>query len=238
MPEQPAIQPEDARARGGGRLRFGGALVLGVLLAGAALAWWPPSQRPRLPSDPVGRGEALEQAVAAAVTRVRASGSERWAVAVDTADLNAWLATRLPKWIEHDPGLAEFEPATRLRLGAVDGALVVETPVGPALLGLVGTLHLPVAVVERDGAASLGISVGRAAVGRLPLPGIDRLDGLGDRARDAVARLGARREGLRFGLADGRSVEVHAIECAAGRVVVECSTHPAVAPAPGATAAP
>ena len=59
----------------------------------------PPAARPMLPLDAVARGEAFEQALAAALTRVRPAGEE-WAIAIDPDDINAWLATRLAKWVE------------------------------------------------------------------------------------------------------------------------------------------
>lgn len=52
----------------------------GVLLAGVCLALIPPAGRPTLPPDAVIRGEALEQALVAAVTKVRDPAGEEWAI--------------------------------------------------------------------------------------------------------------------------------------------------------------
>ncbi|MFM1821805.1 MAG: hypothetical protein RI967_71 [Planctomycetota bacterium] len=219
-------------------VRLAAALAVGALLAATVLALLPPAARPVMPPDPEARGEAFEQAIAAAVTRVRAPGAERWAVAIDPADLNAWLATRLPKWIAHDPALAVLEPACAVRLGAAEGALVLEAPLASSSDRLVGTLRLPIAVVGTEAGARLSLEVGGASIGRLPIPAFAGLADLGERLRDALARfepLGAGQGGdLRFRLADDRTVELRAIACEPGRIVVECTTHPAIATGGGA----
>ena len=69
------------------------ALLFGAALASFMLAAMPPVARPTLPVDASARGEAFEQALAATLTKVRPAGEE-WAIAIDPADINAWL--RLP----------------------------------------------------------------------------------------------------------------------------------------------
>lgn len=239
--------PGPSPARRSRTLRLAAALVAGAVLAAAVLALVPPAIRPGMPSDPEARAEALEQAIAAAVTRVRGAGPERWAVAIDPDDLNAWLATRLPKWIAHDPGLAALEPATMVRLAADRGALVLEraleVPFAPSSELLVGTLRLPVGVERTGETTRLSVEVGGASVGRLPIPAFAGLSALGEHLREALARIGERHAerdgGLRLRLADGRSVALEFVACEPGRIVVGCTTHPAVAPSgSGADPAP
>jgi len=145
------------------------ALLVGAALVGAIpialfLAAMPPATRASLPDDATARGEAFEQALVAALTKIRPAGEE-WAIAIDPADLNAWLATRLPRWIAHDPELAALAPATTLRVAALDGTLIIEDSArapGDAVISL------PVTPSLADG--RLHLDIGLARIGRLPVP--------------------------------------------------------------------
>lgn len=195
-----------------------GSVAAGLVLAAVVLALLPPAQTAKLPSDPVARGEAFEQALAAALTKVRPAG-EDWAVAIDPADVNAWLATRLPKWIEHDPSLASFRGATALRIASTDGALRVEDRIAGDWL----MLSLPIEVAIETGRLRIGF--GMARLGRLPVPGV------GTALAESVS---AELEGLdldarapELPLADGRAVEVREISCEDGRVALRLATRAA-----------
>ncbi len=171
------------------------------------------------------RGEALEQALVAAVTKVRDPAGESWAIAIDPADINAWLSTRLPKWAAHDPEFAPFAGAAEVRVGSEPGAIVVEAPIGPRSLGLVGTVRVPLELTEAGG--RLEASVGHARIGRLPVPlAIAAFDAAGA-FHDELGRLESRHPERRFRLADGRLVEIRAIECEAGRIKILFATLPA-----------
>jgi len=211
--------------------RLGCAIVLvacGAIAALAVLALIPPAARPALPGDALARGEALEQALVAAVTKVRDPAGETWAIAIDPADVNAWLATRLPKWIEHDPSLAPFARATTLRISAADGALIVDAPVGPEVLGLVGTLRLPLAL-EDSPDARLIVDIGAAHIGLLPVPVSDAGWEAAGVLSNELARFEAWYPERRFRLADGRCVAVRAISCEDGRIKIRFATLPAAA---------
>ncbi|MDI9404681.1 MAG: hypothetical protein QM516_12480 [Limnohabitans sp.] len=212
--------------------RLGCAVVLvacGAIAALTVLALIPPAARPMLPNDAIARGEALEQALVAAVTKVRDPAGEAWAIAMDPADINAWLATRLPKWIAHDPSLAPFERATTVRISAADGALIVDAPVGPEALGLVGTLRLPIALDDSPD-AKLMVDIGAARIGLLPVPISDAgWDAAGTLAEE-LSRFETRYPDRRISLADGRLVEVRAISCEDGRIKIRFATLPASAP--------
>lgn len=79
----------------------GACLIAGiaVLAARAVPSWWPVLD----PSSPAiqAAGELLESTVVEASHRVRPlSGPDAtWTLTLDENDLNAWLATRLPKWL-------------------------------------------------------------------------------------------------------------------------------------------
>jgi hypothetical protein len=205
------------------------AVAAGGLLAAIVLAFVPPAGRPTVPADAVTRGEALEQALVAAVTKVRDPAGESWAIAIDPADINAWLATRLPKWVAHDPEFAPFAGAAEVRIGSEDGAIVLEAPLGPRALGLVGTVRVPLELTEAD--ERLEASVGRARVGRLPVPlSLAAFDAAGA-FREELGRLEARYPGRRFRLGDGRFIEIRAISCENGRIKIRFATLPAAASA-------
>lgn len=219
------VDPQLNPPRRPGIRRVALTLAAGFAIAAVALALIPPAGRPQLPANPEARGEALEQALVAAVTKVRDPAGESWAIAIDPADINAWLATRLPKWIAHDPELAPFAAAERLRLGAEDGAVVLDAPVGPGFLGLVGTVRVPLELDEQS--QRLRIDVAAARVGRLPIPFATAGLGSGGALADEVARLEERYPGRRFRLADGRFIELRAISCEEGRIKIRFATLPA-----------
>ena len=226
------------------RLRFALALCGGAALAALILALIPPASRPALPPDAATRGEAFEQALAAAISKVRPAG-EPWAIALDPADINAWLATRLPQWIAHDPELAEFSAAASLRIAASDGALVVEAPIGPSALGLIASARVALELADADDADAKGLPVsgrlhldiGATRIGRLPIP----LAALGLPAAETVAaqlaRLEQRSTDRRFRLGDGRTIEIRAISCEDGQIRIRFATHASPPTASSATPA-
>ena len=142
FPSYAARVTSDSPSRPLSPWRVVGLLVLGAALACFLLAAMPPVARPLLPADAEARGEAFEQALAAELTKVRPAGEE-WAISIDPADINAWLATRLPKWIEHDPGLASLAAARSARIAAVDGRLVLEDAVRSSVGAQVCGGHVP-----------------------------------------------------------------------------------------------
>ena len=200
------------------------ALLAGAALAAFVLAAMPPAARAMLPVDPDVRGEAFEQALAAQLTKIRPAGEE-WAIAIDPADVNAWLATRLPKWIEHDDGLAALSAARTVRLASVDGALIVEDSERAVDRGA-AVLSLPVTPRLDDG-RHLRLDIGLCRVGRLPVPGA--ATALAALLRESLDRLAAGPAQIR--LADGRRVELREISCEPGRVALLFATLPAVGPA-------
>lgn len=117
-------------------------LFLGVLLTPALViglltkldpAWWP---RPPADSTFVAtQAESLENAALAQASLVRSldplapSGvwfSEPWSVAISESDANAWLATRLPRWLENRyPGAAWATPLSEVRVRFRDSCVDV-----------------------------------------------------------------------------------------------------------------
>ena len=181
--------------------------VLGVCasLALRTPAWWSPIPR----SDPAAaeRGAQVEQALVSEFTRVRADAPE-WSIRIEQRDANAWLATRLPAWLE-SRGLPQAGPVQALmgpgwmRVGVALPQAIVWWQASP--------------VAQEGGWRLEGLRMG---AGRLPLPGFSAatLPGL-DRARlDGPIRL-----------ADGRQVRVLDLEVLPGEVRLRLRTEPAQA---------
>ncbi len=196
------------------------ASVIGAAVALLVLLFLPPAQRSVLPVDATVRGEALEQAFAAAITKVREPHSE-WSIAIDPADINAWLATRLPRWIEHDPSLASLTSLTTLRLASIDGALQIEQPLQLMVGSIIASLRFTPTI--ENGALALEVSTPR--LGRMPIPGVasELTQALASHVRDSASLSAAR-----FRLADGRVVEVREIRCDAGQIAILFATRTAL----------
>ena len=196
------------------------ALLLGAALAAFVLAAMPPVARPLLPDDASARGEAFEQALAAALTKVRPAGDE-WAIAIDPADINAWLATRLPKWIEHDPALANLARATTLRVAAIDGAILLEDSARPSGAPIVSLPLTPAVDDDR-----FRLAIGTARIGRLPVPGSG--SALAAYLRASLDQLSSGAAEIR--LSDRRRVALRAISCQPGELRLLFATLPAASP--------
>jgi hypothetical protein len=206
------------------------AVGVGVLIAAVAMAyvlsrpprWWNPPAR----SNPaaIAAGETLENATVTEVHRVRAA-DEPWSVRVRDSDVNAWLATRLPKWVEHAGSGDSPQAMVRFRPGSIDVAARVDG------LPSVGVLRCSPRI--DDGA--LRLDVVRARLGELPVPFLRGMligpleDALRDpEAPDEVRMLATLLAGEavtpRFSLGDGRLIELRAVEVDDGELRLEFVT--------------
>jgi hypothetical protein len=189
------------------------ALVLGPLAAFAVMqalrdpAWWRPVSRGD--AGAADRAAAFEQALVAEFMRVRPDAPE-WAVRLHARDINDWLGTRLPAWLE-----SRGEPV----LGPTQASLVS----GRVRAGIDtgrGVAWIEVEPMAEDGGVRLGPM--RGGVGRLPVPMLGSvlasqplLEGLSGPIR----------------LADGRQVRVLDLELLDGEVRLKLRTEPGI-PAP------
>jgi len=180
-----------------------------AVLAMRSPAWWKPLAR--ADSAAADRAAMVEQAIVAEFSRVR-SDTPEWSLRLLEADANAWLATRLPAWLESrgaevpGPGQALFGPGWGR-----------------------GGVELPRAIVwwqAEPRAAEGGCHVQglRAGIGRLPLPAASILPSL------PLDRLGAERS---IRLADGRMVRLIDLEVLPGEIRMRLRTEPVKAPGPG-----
>lgn len=179
--------------------------VVAVLVARAP-AWWGPV--PRADAAAAERAAAFEQGIVSEFTRVRGDAAE-WALRVRESDVNDWLGTRLPAWLDSRGEAAPVAVQCRMQVDAVvvgvqTGPLVAWWQAGP---------------VPRDG--GLGLQREQGGVGRLTIPGIAGL--LQPNWRDQVL-------GQPIRLADGRRVRVLDLESLPGEVRLRLRTEPASRP--------
>jgi hypothetical protein len=181
--------------------------VVGVCasLALRTPAWWSPI--PRTDGAAAERGAQVEQALVSAFTRVRADAPE-WSIRIEQRDANAWLATRLPAWLE-SRGLPQAGP--------------VQALMGPGWMRV--GVELPQAIVwwQASPIAQAGgwkLDGLRMGAGRLPLPGFGLM---APRGIEQASLEGPIR------LADGRQVRVLDLEVLPGEVRLRLRTEPAQA---------
>jgi len=107
------------------------AVMLPVLCVSAWFAtrqpiWWKPIAR--ADQAAAERAAAFEQAIVAAFTKVRQDAPE-WAIRIQASDLNEWLATRLPAWIENrdqpTPGAMQLLLQSNQATLAMDRGMVI-----------------------------------------------------------------------------------------------------------------
>ncbi len=193
-------------------------MVWGILLCALVLALVPPSSVGGMPQDAVRRAELLERGIASQIRFVRKEELP-WAISIEVDDVNAWLSTRLPKWIAHDPALKQLEAASDLVLCASRRGLCIVRPVGPFSLSVV----LRLAVIADGVAPRLRVEGVSAAIGRLPLPGIGAwlLGQTLDPSLEAQVAQGA---AVSFDLGDGRRVELIDVETTEGSISLRFRT--------------
>ncbi|MEM7755950.1 MAG: hypothetical protein AAF297_09980 [Planctomycetota bacterium] len=152
------------------------AFAVSATLTRAAPSWW---THPTADATTSARGTALENAAVSQLYLARDAAersppngvryaSEPWSVALSESDVNAWLATRLPRWLEGESGMPEWPDTmsqlqVRLDRGAVRAGVRVETRSGPRFV----TASFVPSVDDRG---SLWCAASVVHVGRLPVP--------------------------------------------------------------------
>ena len=191
-------------------------MLVGVALAAGAVAlarrvpaWWAPVARDAPGALDVAR--ALEQGIASESTRVRGPGAQAWTVRVRAADVNAWLGSRLPQWLEHDRSLPWP--------GGVRAVQAVADPGGFALAadwnGFVVVTRWTIDAGEGGRPATLHAA--GTSVGSLPVPFAGSVGGW------FVPEL-ARSLPLETRLGDGRTLRVIGAEFLDGEAILDCET--------------
>ena len=227
-----------ARKRGKWR-RIGLALLL-VGAAGAAVLWYrakalPEWWAPPNPHDPhiVEVADRVEYQLVEQAQLVRPV-EDVWGVRVQESQVNAWLASRLPKWLAHHD-LAEWSEAVRIvQVRIEDGSMIVGAEVGDGLAPRVISLRLlPEIENGRLSVTADAVAIGRISIGAAPLDrAIEELREVipGETLDDpAVAQIvetlrGERTWPAELKLADDRHVEVLELTLERGAVSAKCRT--------------
>lgn len=192
---------------------------LAVAMAAVGALWWIGSTPPSWWSPPAQadadadrRARELETNLTAALHRIRPDG-ERWAVSLRDADVNAWLAIRLPAWRDFDASIPWPKDAAlaqvRFEQGAVVVAILQDGQVWSATV-------IPAPAGDRVRCAPT-----HGAVGALPIPfgaalALGLLEGGSEGASAGSPRA--------FRLADGRTVEITDLEVREGEMRIEFAT--------------
>lgn len=242
------------------RLRRRWRRVVGVLVALAgvcgvtfALSWSLTRGQPAWWREPAGdaaaqaaMAQALENGVVSVLSTARPEGAV-WVAHVRTEDANAWLASRLPKWLAaQSPPIVWPREVESVQVGFEDGAIYLGARVRTA-----GDAHYLSVRVEPElrGDGSLWARATSVRIGRLVLPaglvlsragrastiGSALLSGEDLRAAlatapQAEAAVRALLGGLpvvrepRVRLGDGRTVRLTGVDARDGRLVLTCST--------------
>lgn len=199
--------------------RVWGALVGLLILAAGVLVYVAATRDPewftRTPANGAAEADtarALEQGCASQISLVRGVGEVKWRLLMRASDINAWLAVRLPQWLQYDRSLPWPEgvtaPQVWMDAAGVHGAALKDGWV-------IGTTWEIQAPAQEGGVAMLVPSQMR--VGKLVLPfgsGISEL---------FVPEL-AKPFPLEAKLGDGRSVRVTGAEFVDGQVVLDLVT--------------
>lgn len=193
--------------------------------AGQTPEWWSPAD-PAAPAN-VTLGEYVENTVVTQFHKARPAGDATWTLDLSEEWINAWLATRLPRWAENRDlrwrlSVSEAHTAIesdRVRLGLRYGS---DGPDAPAY----SVEWRP--VVESPG--RMRVEVLRLARGRLALPLDADLDLLGDAVSNGHAEVGDALRGepfdARLELSDGRLVEIQSLALEPDRIRLTFKTLP------------
>lgn len=147
-------------------LLIGGLLAVGLgwRLSHEAPEWWAPIE-PTPYAENLGKN--LETTLVNASHEVRPENQPVWKVRIDEEAINAWLATRLPRWIENQS--QSLAPIARLSEANVDMTDNGEIRMG----GRFGEKGAPLSVVvlpHLDEEGNLVIDPRAASIGRIPVP--------------------------------------------------------------------
>ncbi len=160
------------------------------------------------------RSADFEQGLAAQFTKVRGQDSA-WAIRIPEKDMNEWLASRLPKWLEHQGKSAQecnYKAQVRCRDDRMDIAAENSWSVG------VLEFQPQIQSAQSD-KTTLNVAPTSAAIGCLPIPTFILSTFV---PTDMFESLQA----SEFRLADGRRVMVKDIEVLPGEIRMQLETSP------------
>jgi len=163
------------------------------------------------------RSADFEQGLAAQFTKVRGQDSV-WAIRIPEKDMNEWLASRLPKWLEYQGKSAEqFNRKVQVRCQQDHMEIAAENSWGVGVIQI--TPKMQSATKDNSTVATLNLEPTAAAIGALAIPAFI-ISSFGP--TDMFESL----QKSEFRLADGRRVKVQDIEVLPGEIRMQLQTSP------------
>lgn len=163
------------------------------------------------------RGADFEQGLAAQFTKVRGQDSA-WSIRITEKDMNEWLASRLPKWLEHQGKSAQEcnrKVQVRCREDRMD--IAAENSWGVGVIQIAPKVQPT--TKDNITVETLNVSPTSAAIGSLFIPTFI-ISTFGP--TDMFESL----HSSQFRLADGRRVQVKDVEVLPGEIRMQLNTSP------------
>lgn len=154
-----------------------------------------------------------------------------WKMTLDQGAASAWLAARLPAWVEHELGAGKWPRVVRqVQARFDDDRIEVAAEVGSADSPRIVTLRLRPWV---DDKGAVWIDVTSASLGLLPVPVSAAMSSITANGhagtQELLDILSGKRAALPRGeisLPDGRHVRLRGAKAADGVLTIECRTEP------------
>lgn len=197
------------------------ALSAWALLRSEPSYWRPPdATAPRVRQA----AQDVEGFVTTQTTAVRPA-ADPWAIELSEDQANAWLASRLPRWLANqdaDPRIAQTFPRVMVRFASDRIELAAEVSLG-GKSQVFRAVFVPQAANEGQ---AVRLKLAALYAGRLRLPVETVIGQLASRSGEDPAVIRRALEGveLRLPLADKREVKVVGVELHKGRLVLVCVT--------------
>ncbi|MBC24450.1 MAG: hypothetical protein CMJ32_11115 [Phycisphaerae bacterium] len=199
-------------------------LLLIVALVLSRPGWW--IQPAEVDPTEVEQASQFEQGIVSGFQRIRPD-QESWAVRIRQEDVNAWLARRLPRWIDHDQQLQWPEGVGMPQVSFQDGHVVVAATRRTLGMDVIIGASIEPSIVN----GRLSLSWEDGFVGRLSILVI-KPTVLVPLIESAIGSLVSESDPAEFsdpidpviGLADGRQVRIIDIEVVDGSMYVQCRT--------------
>lgn len=210
-----------------------GAFAYVSSLARATPSWWAQT----MPADE--RARLAKQTENSVITLVHRPQGERWSLEIDESAVNAWIAEKLPAWLNHGEGADTWPPEiTELRMIFGDDRLLLAARIHDPSTDTTRVVGATLAPRITD-TGQLWIPARRVHIGALDLPGGSLIARTADsdvlpaqlRERPTVPLLlqalaGDRPalESAELRLGDGRRVRVESMTLEDGRATLVCQT--------------